>query len=75
VPVGVFEPLVATVAVNVTDDPYIDGLAPETTVVVVVASIALTVWISVADVLPASLASPPYAAVIECCPIDRFDVA
>ena len=37
VPVGVNEPLVATVAVNITDAPDIDGLKLAVTVVVVAA--------------------------------------
>jgi hypothetical protein len=46
-----------TVAVSVTDKPYVDGFAEEVSVTVVFA--LLTVWVSTDDVLPLSLASPP----------------
>jgi hypothetical protein len=51
VPVGVFDPLVVTVAVKITGEPAIAGFALETTFVVV-AGVALTVWVSTAEVLP-----------------------
>jgi hypothetical protein len=38
-----------TVAVNFTDEPYVDGLAEDASVTVVLA--LLTVWVSVEDVL------------------------
>jgi hypothetical protein len=56
VPVGAVDPLVVTVAVNVTEEPDMEGFALEAKVVVVVA--AFTVWVSTADVLPAWFASP-----------------
>ena len=46
-----------TVAVNVTEDPYVDGFADETSVTVVLA--LFTVCVSVGDTLPLSFASPP----------------
>jgi len=46
----------ATVAVNLTDCPNVDGLREETTVVVVVAG--FTIWLSGTDVLMAEDASP-----------------
>ena len=55
VPVGVTV-AEATVTVNFTDCPKVDGLREETTVVVVVAR--FTIWLSVADVLTAEAASP-----------------
>jgi hypothetical protein len=66
VPVGVPEPGAAalTVAVNVTVCPKTDGLAEETTVVLLPS--LLTVWKRVADVLPAKFVSPLYTAVITC---------
>jgi hypothetical protein len=53
-----------TVAVKVSDAPYVDGFADEVTAVVVFA--LLTVWVRVDDVLALSFASPPYEAVMEC---------
>ena len=54
----------ATVAVNVTPCPEIDGFSDEATVVVLLA--LLTVWvIAVLGGLPLKLVSPPYDAVIE----------
>src|SRR5205823_5987523 len=63
-PVGVPEPglLAVTVAVNVTDCPNTDGLAEELAAVVVP---YFTVCVSLEDVLPLKLASPPYDALIE----------
>src|SRR5438093_8846180 len=63
-PVGVPEPglFAVTVAVKVTDCPNTDGLAEELTNVVVPAF--CTVWVSVLEVLPLKVASPPYDAVI-----------
>ena len=55
VPVGVTV-AEATVVVNLTDCPNVDGLREETTVVVVVAR--FTSWLSGADVLTAEAASP-----------------
>jgi hypothetical protein len=46
----------ATVAVNLTDCPRVEGLREETTVVVVAAR--LTIWLSVAEALTAEAASP-----------------
>jgi hypothetical protein len=46
-----------TVAVNVTDDPYVDGFADEASVSVVLA--LFTVWVRVEEVLVLSFASPP----------------
>jgi hypothetical protein len=46
-----------TVAVKVTDAPKPEGFAEDATVVVVLA--LLTGWVSVAEVLVLSLASPP----------------
>ena len=45
-----------TVAVKVTDCPDTDGLAEELTNVVV---LYFTVWVTLDDVLPVKLASPP----------------
>src|SRR5262245_41246724 len=55
-----------TVAVNVTDWPNTDGLTDDVTMVVELAW--LTLCVSVGDVLPAKLVSPPYTPVIECAP-------
>jgi hypothetical protein len=57
VPVGVLEPLVVTVAVNVTAEPDMEGFVLEAKVVVVVA--AFTVCVNTEEVLPALFASPP----------------
>jgi len=46
-----------TVAVSVTDAPYIDGFADVANVTVVF--VLFTVWISAEDVLLLSFASPP----------------
>ena len=58
VPVGVPPPglFTVTVAVKVTDCPDTDGLAEELTNVVV---LYFTVWVTLDDVLPVKLASPP----------------
>ncbi len=58
VPVGVAPPglFAVTVAVKVTDCPDTDGLAEELTNVVV---LYFTVWVTLDDVLPVKLASPP----------------
>ena len=58
VPVGVPPPALfaVTVAVKVTDCPDTDGLAEELTNVVV---LYFTVWVTLDDVLPVKLASPP----------------
>src|SRR5438552_1939043 len=68
VPVGVPAPglFAVTVAVKVTDCPDTDGLPEELTDVVVPAF--FTVWVSVLEVLPVKVASPPYDAVIQCAP-------
>jgi hypothetical protein len=55
VPVGVIVGE-ATVAVNLTDCPRVDGLREETTVVVVVAG--YTAWVNTVDVLTAEEESP-----------------
>jgi len=59
VPVGMPPPglFAVTVAVKVTDCPDADGLAEELTDVVVPAF--FTVWVSVLEVLPLKVASPP----------------
>src|SRR2546427_693708 len=54
-----------TVAVKVTDCPDTDGLAEELTNVVV---LYFTVWLTLDDLLPVNLASPPQDAVLECEP-------
>jgi hypothetical protein len=46
-----------SVAVNVTDEPYVEGFAEEVSVTVGVA--LLTVWVNAEDVLLLSFASPP----------------
>jgi hypothetical protein len=46
-----------TVAVNVTDEPYVDGFADEASVTVVF--VLFTVCVRVVDVLPLSFVSPP----------------
>lgn len=46
----------ATVAVNLTDCPRVQGLREETTVVVVAAR--FTIWLSIAESLAAEAASP-----------------
>lgn len=71
VPVGVPDPLL-TVAVNVTDVPNDDGFSEEMTVVLV--GIPLTTWFSAVDVLGSKVASPWYAAVIECVPETSAEV-
>lgn len=65
VPVGVPE-LLPTVAVNVTGFPNTAGFCDEATDMVV--EIPLTIWLSTVDVLGSKVASPWYAAVIECVP-------
>jgi len=49
----------ATVAVNVTDCPAVDGLADEVTVVVDAALAAFTTWLTTFDVDPVKFVSPP----------------
>jgi hypothetical protein len=62
----------ATVAVNLTACPVVDGLALDVSDVDVATSdTASTVCVRAADVLPAKLALPPYVAVIECVPTPR----
>jgi hypothetical protein len=46
-----------TVAVNVTDEPYVDGFVDEASVTVVF--VLFTVWVSTEDVLLLSFVSPP----------------
>lgn len=65
VPVGVPEPLL-TVAVNVTGFPNTAGFCEVATDMVV--AFPLTIWLSAVDVLGSKVASPWYAAVIECVP-------
>jgi len=50
-----------TVAVNFTDELYVDGFADEASVTVVLA--LFTTWIRSKDVLPLYFALPPYEAV------------
>lgn len=71
VPVGVPEPLV-TVAVSVIEAPKDDGLSDEATVVVV--GMPLTTWLRIVDVLGSKVASPWYAAVMECVAATSADV-
>ena len=47
----------ATVAVNVTEAPYVDGFADEASETVVF--VLFTVWVSTEDVLLLSFVSPP----------------
>jgi len=56
VPVGV-PPLEVTVAVNVTEAPYVDGFREEATAVELVA--LFTVSVSAGEVLPVKLVAPP----------------
>jgi hypothetical protein len=63
----------ATVAVNVTNCPVVDGLAEEVTVVVVVAWV--TVCVRAVDVLVPKFVSPLYTAVIESEPTGSGDAA
>src|SRR5256885_10691493 len=65
VPVGVPTPGVTavTVAENVTDWPYTDGLSDEPSAVSLLA--LLTDWVPTADVLLLKLVSPGYNAAIE----------
>jgi len=71
-PVGVAAPLVVTAAVKATLEPAVAGLGQPVSVVVVT---CWTVSLSTAEVLAAFLASPPYDAVIECCPSAKLEVA
>ena len=61
-----------TVAVNVTDCPWVEGLRLETSVVDVPAG--LTVCGQAADAAPRKLPSPEYVAVIEWTPAARVEV-
>jgi hypothetical protein len=45
-----------TVAVNVTDEPYVDGFGDEANVTVVLAM--FTVWVRIEEVLPLSFVFP-----------------
>jgi hypothetical protein len=60
-----------TAAVKVTDWPSVDGFWEEVRTVLLTWR---TVWTSVGDVLPESLASPPYTAVMLWLPTDRLGV-
>jgi hypothetical protein len=73
-PAGVPAPgaTAATVAVNLTDCPYTEGLTEETAAVVEAA--LLTVWVNAAEVLPKNAPSPPYAALIGWLPTGSADV-
>jgi hypothetical protein len=62
-----------TVAVNVTLCRYVDGFKLELRVVFVPAW--STVWVNAGEVLPLNVLSPLYAAVIECEPPVRLEVA
>lgn len=65
----------ATVAVNVTLAPAMDGFCDDARAVVVGALIpAFTACVSAGEVLPAKFASPLYFAVTECIPCVRFAV-
>jgi hypothetical protein len=74
VPVGVPEPglVTETVAVNVTLCPGVDGLADDTSAVVVAAR--PTDWFNAAEALVTKAASPAYVAVIECEATESEDV-
>ena len=74
VPPGVPAPgaLAVTLAVKVTVWPKTDGFCEEVSVVAVLSW--LTTWLTVFEVLPASLVSPLYTAVIECDPTDSAAV-
>src|SRR5436190_18618661 len=61
-----------TVAVNVTDWPYNDGLGPDGRDVAV--ATLPTCWLTAADVLPVKVASPPYWAVVAWTPAASDDV-
>src|SRR5881397_1007664 len=68
VPVGTAAAEV-TVALSVTACPVVDGFGVEVRVVVVAAAAgAFTTWFTVAEVLAANVALPPYAAVSGCVP-------
>jgi hypothetical protein len=73
VPVGAPPPLVGvTVAVKVTEFPYVDGLDDD--VIPVVVGAAVIVWVTAGDVDTPNCALPLYVAVIECCPPPRVNV-
>ena len=55
-----------SVAVNVTEEPYVDGFGDDVSVTAGVA--LLTVCVNTDDVLLLSFVSPPYETVIECDP-------
>jgi hypothetical protein len=65
-------PLVETLAVNITLAPNVLGFKLDASVVVLVA--ICTSWLSPAEVLPTSFASPPYAANSVCCPTASVEV-
>lgn len=74
VPVGVPpDPLLLTVAVNVTDWVACDGLSEETTVAM--AALPLTTCVTTVEVVDPKFASPSYCAVIEWEPMLREEVA
>jgi hypothetical protein len=60
------------VAVNVTEEPYVDGFVEDVSVTVVFT--LLTVCVSTEEVLVLSFASPPYAAVIEFEPTAKVEM-
>src|SRR5262249_36756820 len=62
----------ATVAVNVTACPVLEGFNDDVKLVVVLA--LFTVCVSAADMLPLKFGSPAYTAVVECEPTARLDV-
>src|SRR5580700_9431673 len=61
-----------TVAVNMTDWPYMDGLSDEASEVLVVSW--LTTWCTMDEVLVASSVSPLYVAVMLCPPTERVEM-
>src|SRR5579872_153561 len=73
-PVGTAVPgaLATTVAVKVTDWPWVDGLSDEVTELVVPS--LFTVWVRTEEVLPVKLVLPPSTAVMECDPTVRVEV-
>jgi len=56
----------ATVAVNLTDSPLVDGFTDDETTIVILALV--TVWVKIADLLVTSFPLPPYVAVMEFVP-------
>lgn len=72
-PVGAMELVDFTVALNVTDCPYVDGFRDEVTAEVVVAAL-FTVCVRIGDVLPKKSVAPPYTAVMDRAPADTVVV-